>query len=183
VLIPPLQRRLTINRLPRKTRPRARWTQFPKSVIWADRSTKSSKSWIMKFNQLHRIVFLGAFFALMFATAGLRAGTVAYTYDSAGRLLSANYGAGVTSAYAYDPSGNLLYSSAPAPALIYELGNGGLTIMWPVSASGFILQAAGVLGNSSAWAAVQTQAAQSGNLFSLTVPFGNGPMFYRLRSP
>lgn len=54
--------------------------------------------------------------ALMLA----RAETVKYTYDAAGRLLSADYGNGKTIAYVYDKSGNLLSRTvggvAPGPS-------------------------------------------------------------------
>lgn len=43
----------------------------------------------------------------LLATA-LYAGTVNYNYDTAGRLIRADYGSGVSISYSYDASGNLL---------------------------------------------------------------------------
>ncbi len=47
-------------------------------------------------------------FLLLCAISYTTAGTVAYTYDDAGRLIKADYGDGKVIEYTYDKEGNLL---------------------------------------------------------------------------
>lgn len=57
---------------------------------------------------------------LLFVTASaLLAGTVSYTYDTAGRLTKADYGSAGSIAYEYDKAGNLIkrtVAGSPPPA-------------------------------------------------------------------
>ncbi len=48
---------------------------------------------------------------IFFAAGRARAETVNYTYDAAGRLVTAVYSSGVTIQYTYDKAGNLLQRS------------------------------------------------------------------------
>ena len=53
---------------------------------------------------------------LVFATAfTLFAGTVAYTYDTAGRLTKADYGSAGSISYEYDKAGNLTKRTMTGP--------------------------------------------------------------------
>ena len=45
--------------------------------------------------------------------------TITFSYDSAGRLVQANYGSGKTIAYTYDKAGNLLSSAVTTVARLY----------------------------------------------------------------
>lgn len=64
--------------------------------------------------------------------ADLQAGTIGYTYDTAGRLIRATYANGTVIEYVYDAAGNPVsresqlagpgYSSTPAPGAIIDLG-------------------------------------------------------------
>ena len=69
-------------------------------------------------------------FILMLTVAGLRADTVQYSYDSAGRLVTATYSSGTAISYSYDKSGNLLSRS------VTSAGSG------PVITAGGIVNAA-----------------------------------------
>lgn len=52
---------------------------------------------------------------------------ITYDYDTAGRLMSANYGSGKTTTYQYDVTGNLLRS---ANNLITDSDNDGMADSW-----------------------------------------------------
>ena len=109
------------------------------------------------------------------------ASTISYTYDPAGRLVAADYGANKTTSYVYDNAGNLLQSARPAPGLII-LGLTGtqLTLAWPAIPGGFVLQSATAIGSGAQWINVNATPSQSGNLNTVTVNV-NGASFYRLK--
>ncbi len=52
---------------------------------------------------------------LVVTASALFAGTVAYTYDTAGRLTKADYGAAGSIAYEYDKAGNLTKRTVTGP--------------------------------------------------------------------
>jgi hypothetical protein len=111
----------------------------------------------------------------------LLGGGITYTYDAAGRLLSANYGAGHSASYAYDDAGNMLLSSAPSPAIVVgPLIAGQLTLSWPAIPVGFALQKSPTLGPTASWSAVTAAQTQNGNIISANVSVGDGTEFYRL---
>jgi len=53
---------------------------------------------------------------LALATTAVRADSVTYTYDDAGRLTSATYANGTVITYTYDAAGNLTARTVTAPA-------------------------------------------------------------------
>ena len=109
-------------------------------------------------------------------------GSVNYSYDSAGRLILADYGSHHTTSYVYDPSGNLLLASAPAPAIVVgSLAGGQLTLSWPAQPSGFVLQTASALGPGTSWSTVPTTPTQTGNLLTVNITVGSTTAFYRLQ--
>jgi YD repeat-containing protein len=109
-------------------------------------------------------------------------GGVTFTYDSAGRLLLANFGAGHSASYAYDNAGNLLLSSAPAPGIIIgPLVAGQLTLSWPALPSGFVLQKSATLGPTASWSTVTARTNQVGNLITVIIAVGPESDFYRLQ--
>lgn len=112
----------------------------------------------------------------------LLGGGISYTYDAAGRLLSANYGAGHTASYAYDDAGNVLLSSAPGPAIVVgPVIAGQLTLSWPAIPAGFALQKSPTLGPTASWSAVMAAQTQNANIISVNVSVGEGTEFYRLQ--
>jgi len=134
---------------------------------------------------IHSLLGLGllaAGLALLLARPALSS-TVNYTYDGAGRLISAHYSAATNLAYAYDNAGNLLLSSAPAPAiLIGSVSAGEVTLSWAALPAGYILQRATALSQPTDWVDVPVTTANIGPLIVATVPAGPGAAFYRLRS-
>jgi YD repeat-containing protein len=109
-------------------------------------------------------------------------GSINFTYDAAGRLLLANYGAAHSASYAYDNSGNLLLSSFPAPAILPGPVVGGqLILSWPAPAAGFTLQQSANLGPTASWSNVTAKTTQVGNLITVSVPVGPATQFYRLQ--
>ena len=57
----------------------------------------------------------------LFVAVSVSAGTIQYTYDNAGRLTGADYGAGKTIQFTYDNNGNLLTRKVEAPATQYTM--------------------------------------------------------------
>lgn len=69
----------------------------------------------MFFSKLPRRLTAGVFLILL--SGALQAGSVAYTYDSLGRLSKATYANGVVITYVYDAAGNRTsYTVAGAPS-------------------------------------------------------------------
>lgn len=137
---------------------------------------KNYQALVLRFMRLGALIFLTASFC--------RGGTISYTYDSAGRLVLADYGAGKTTSYAYDVAGNLLESSSPAPAITAgPIQNNQLMISWPAVPNGFILERASNLTSPISWTPVGGSPTLVGNQYVQTISVGNGPQFYRLRKP
>ena len=112
------------------------------------------------------------------------AGNVLYNYDSAGRLVSADYGAGKSTSYAYDNAGNLLQASQPSPGLqIGTVAGNQFTLSWSAAPGGFTLEASPTVGAGSTWTNANLAATLSGNRLTVTIPVGSGTKFYRLRKP
>ena len=108
--------------------------------------------------------------------------TISYTYDAAGRLVTAGYGANRTTSYAYDNAGNLLQSSTPTPGMVIgSIVNRQFTLSWPSTPGGFVLQSASAIGPGAQWTNVGITPSQSGNLYSVTLTVG-GTTFYRLKN-
>jgi len=107
-----------------------------------------------------------------------------FTYDEAGRLVSANYNAATNLSYAYDPAGNLLLASAPRPAIIATpQPSRQVTLSWPALPAGYVLQSSPALGQGESWSNVNLsqQPAQIGNLMVVTLTIGPEALFFRLR--
>jgi YD repeat-containing protein len=110
------------------------------------------------------------------------ASNIAYTYDAAGRLITTDYGANRTASYAYDNAGNLLQSATPAPGLtVVSLIGNQLTLSWPISPGGFVLQSASSINPGAVWNNVGATPVPSGNLNSVTLTL-NATTFYRLKN-
>jgi YD repeat-containing protein len=111
-----------------------------------------------------------------------RASTITYTYDSAGRIVVADYGTGKSTSYAYDNAGNLLQSSQPTLGIsVVSLVGNQLTLAWPISPGGFVLQSASAAGHGAVWNNVGATPTQSGNLNSVTLTLSGATTFYRLK--
>lgn len=112
------------------------------------------------------------------------AGNVLYNYDSAGRLVSVDHGAGKSTSYAYDNGGNLLQASQPSPGLqIGTVAGNQFTLAWPAAPGGFVLETSPTLNPGAAWTNANLTATLNGNRLAVTIPVGNGTQFYRLRKP
>jgi YD repeat-containing protein len=126
---------------------------------------------------LWRALFVAA---ISFWSPAADCGIISYTYDPAGRLVAADYGTSKTISYAYDNAGNLLRSSQPTPGLtVVSLVGNQLTLSWPASPSGFVLESASSIGPGAQWTNPGVQTTQSGNLTLATVTL-SGTTFYRL---
>ena len=110
---------------------------------------------------------------------------ISYTYDPAGRLISADYGTGKSISYAYDNAGNLLQLSQPAPAIIVgSLVGNQLTLSWPASPAGFILETSLTIGAGAVWSTnVGAAPIANGDFLTVTLPVSGIAQFYRLRKP
>ena len=109
------------------------------------------------------------------------AGTIAYTYDPAGRLVAVDHGGGNSTSYAYDNAGNLLQSSTPSPGLVIgPIVNGQFSIAWPSAPGGFILESTSALGPGAVWSPVLASASPFGSRLFVTLSFGPTQIFYRL---
>jgi YD repeat-containing protein len=112
---------------------------------------------------------------------GADASNITYTYDAAGRIVAADYGSGKSTSYAYDNAGNLLQNSQPTPGItvVSFVGN-QLTLAWPISPGGFVLQSASAANPGAVWSNVVVTNLQSGNLNSVTLTLG-ATTFFRLK--
>jgi YD repeat-containing protein len=127
--------------------------------------------------------------ALLLLTSGLLvwngvvvASTMTYTYDAAGRIAAADYGSGKSTSYAYDNAGNLLQSSQPTPGItIVSLIGNQLTLSWPITPGGFVLQSARSVGPGAVWNNLGVTNTPSGNLNSVTLTLSGTTTFYRLK--
>jgi YD repeat-containing protein len=115
--------------------------------------------------------------------AGAGSSSVSYTYNAAGRLVGADYGAGQTISYAYDQAGNLLQASSPSPGLVPGIADTQhITLSWPAFPDGFILETTTQLGPGVQWQAVNAPAVVTGDQKVVTLAFVPNS-FYRLRKP
>jgi YD repeat-containing protein len=163
---------------------------LPRNLPWSNQrggirdEASANLQTVMKMKRLFIGFLLSAVLLANPVTRSAVGGAVSFSYDSAGRLLSANYGGGQTASFAYDASGNILLSSAPAPAIIATpLAGRQLTLSWPVSPPGFVLQTSPALGPAESWSDVVfvQQPVQVGNLMVATFAIGPHTAFYRLR--
>jgi YD repeat-containing protein len=124
-----------------------------------------------------------AAYLLLSAFANLaRPAPITYSYDNAGRLVGADYGASVTTSYAYDNSGNLLQTASPRPAIEATLlGNNQLLLVWSMFPAGYVLESADSLSAPIQWGPVSTAPAVNGDQKSVTVDISTGAKFYRLK--
>ena len=110
------------------------------------------------------------------------AGVVSYTYDPAGRLVSADYGGGKSTSYAYDNAGNLIVSSQPSPGLLVSRPSASqIALFWPVAPGGFLLYSSGSLGAGAQWNLSGAVQFQIGDLNVVTQALGPANTFYRLQ--
>jgi YD repeat-containing protein len=109
------------------------------------------------------------------------ASTITYTYDPAGRIVAADYGAGKSTSYAYDNAGNLLQSSQPSPGLIVgPIVNGQFSIAWPSAPGGFVLESTPSLGGVAIWSPVGVVPTQVVNRNVVTLSVTPTNKFFRL---
>lgn len=120
--------------------------------------------------------------ALSLYSSGAGASNISYTYDPAGRLVAADYGAGKSISYAYDNAGNLFLSSQPAPGLLVSRASANqINIFWPAAPTGFGLYSSGSLGTGGQWNYSTANQFQMGDLNGLTQTLGSTNTFYRLQ--
>lgn len=109
------------------------------------------------------------------------AASIAYTYDAAGRIVAADYGAGKSISYAYDNAGNLLQSSTPSPGLVIgPIVNGQFSIAWPSAPGGFVLESTPPLGGVAIWSPVGVVPTQVVNRNVVTLSVTPTNKFFRL---
>lgn len=119
---------------------------------------------------------------LLLWSSETQASNIAYTYDAAGRIVAADYGAGKSISYAYDNAGNLLLSSQPATALmVSRASTSQINLFWPAAPSGFALYSSGSLGAGAQWNFSTATSTPVGNLNVVTQAFGPTNTFYRLQ--
>ncbi len=112
------------------------------------------------------------------------ASTIAYTYDPAGRLVAADYGAGKSASYAYDNAGNLIFSSQPSPGLLVSRSSASqINLVWPAAPGGFVLEGSPTLGADAVWTSVGATLTSSGNFWTATISIVGSVQFYRLHKP
>jgi YD repeat-containing protein len=113
---------------------------------------------------------------------GADASNITYTYDAAGRIVAADYGAGKSTSYAYDNAGNLILSSQPAPGLLVSRPSANqINLFWPVAPGGFMLYSSGSLGAGAQWNISGAIQFQTGDLNVVTQALGPFNTFYRLQ--
>jgi YD repeat-containing protein len=109
------------------------------------------------------------------------ASNITYTYDAAGRIVAADYGAGKSTSYAYDNAGNLLQSSTPSPGLVIgPIVNGQFSIAWPSAPGGFVLESTPSLGGVAIWSPVGVVPTQVVNRNVVTLSVTPTNKFFRL---
>ena len=119
---------------------------------------------------------------LLLWSSETQASNIAYTYDAAGRIVAADYGAGKSISYAYDKAGNLLLSSQPAPALLISRASANqISLSWPVAPGGFGLYSSGSLSAGAQWNFSGAIPTPAGSLNVTTQAFSPNSTFYRLQ--
>ena len=110
------------------------------------------------------------------------ASTIAYTYDAAGRIVAADYGAGKSTSYAYDNAGNLIVYSQPSPGLLVSRPSANqINLFWPAAPAGFMLYSSGTLGAGAQWNISGAIPFQLGDFNVVTQALGPANMFYRMQ--
>ena len=82
---------------------------------------------------MKKIISLYTLFLLLAFAVCAHAGSIAYTYDWAGRLTKADYGNGKSITYTYDNAGNLLNETASSSTVTPCEGKAELIAVNPVS--------------------------------------------------
>jgi hypothetical protein len=80
--------------------------------------------------------------------------------------------------FGIDDFGIYAIGGAGLPSISVTRSGTSITLSWPASAAGFILESTTALGNNSQWVAVTGV-----NNNSVTIPTGAGNQFFRLRKP
>jgi len=120
--------------------------------------------------------------SLFFWSPAANASTITYTYDPAGRIVAASYGAGKSTSYAYDNAGNLLLSSQPAPGLLISRASANqIKLFWPAVPGGFVLYYSGNLGAGAQWNISGAISTPAGDLNVVTQALSPFNTFYRLQ--
>jgi len=130
------------------------------------------------------IVYLAMLCATLISigSADSIASTIVYTYDPAGRIVAADYGAGKSTSYAYDNAGNLIVSSQPSPGLLVSRPSASqINLFWPAAPAGFVLYSSGYLGAGAQWNMSGAIQFQMGDLNVVTQALGSFNTFYRLQ--
>jgi YD repeat-containing protein len=114
--------------------------------------------------------------------SGTSASNISYTYDPAGRLVAADYGAGKSTSYAYDNAGNLIVSSQPSPGLLVSRPSASqINLFWPAAPAGFMLYSSGSLATGASWNLSGAAQSQMGDFNVVTQTFGPANAYYRLQ--
>lgn len=74
-------------------------------------------------------------------------------------------------------------SAAPGPRLSVRVGPETLTLSWPLSATGYVLESSPTLDPPSSWTASTDLVVQGPDAFEVTVGTGTSAAFFRLRKP
>ncbi|HWW00119.1 MAG TPA: cohesin domain-containing protein, partial [Candidatus Acidoferrum sp.] len=95
------------------------------------------------------------------------------TADAMGNMLATTYS-----------NGTIMVNALP-PLLSIGVSGGNVTLSWPGSTSGFVLQecAGGLLQGPAAWSDVSVTPATNNGQNTVSLTAGNGPTFYRLYKP
>ncbi len=128
---------------------------------------------------------IGAVLCFCAVTLGPIAATTHYSYDDAGRLSQADYGAEGSISYTYDNAGNLLrvVTSAGLALSVSQVSNSQVTLSWAASPSNAILESSDHLSVPPQWSAVASVPVTNGNQKTITVSTSTATKFYRLRIP
>lgn len=105
-----------------------------------------------------------------------------YTYDAAGRIIGADYGANNTTSYTYDNAGNLLQTASPQPAIwATPISRTQLLLVWPMFTAGFVLESTASLTPPTLWTPVSPGPTSIVNQQMVTVTNSTGNQFVRLQ--
>lgn len=85
----------------------------------------------------------------------------------------------VAADYAAGP--DTLPVAVSSPKLDVARSGAGITLSWPATAAGFVLESSAVLGSSASWQAVTASPVLSNGQNTVTVATGNAAAYYRLR--
>jgi hypothetical protein len=71
-------------------------------------------------------------------------------------------------------------STEPLPQMTASATGNTLTLSWPASATGFVLQSSAQLGTGANWTAAPVTPSTAGGVTTATLPIGPGTQFFRL---